>query len=348
MLNEVEIDGLKKALFYFFEKKNLEREIQILKIADFSIQYETSDFGVDYYTLQLAVTPVEFIEFAEISTQLEMNIHSAVQLFMKRYHDQISQVVIVVSLTGPLERIEISTAEKEELIRKLNSLKGTLISVATGGPRIQNANPVYMELRNETVERLAAIGIDAAEIYSDLWQWYGIWSSGDFPTYHQRRTHISDLISRIAEKLEAVGTNQLADVETTGWDRLDRTIREIKYRYSVAVEPEQFQAIGLLCRESLVTLAQMVYVPEIHERHCDHKPSPTDAKRMLDAFIVEELSGDSNENIRRFAKSSNDLANEITHKRTATRKETAVCINSTFSVVNIVYAFGERDQDNIF
>jgi hypothetical protein len=99
-----------------------------------------------------------------------------------------------------------------------------------------------------------------------------------------------------------------------------------------------------LCRETLISLAQEVYSPEEHPSTDNVEPSKTDAKRMLDCFFAKELSGGSNESARRHAKAALALANDLTHNRTATFRDAAMCAEATSAVVNIVaVALGRRD-----
>lgn len=105
------------------------------------------------------------------------------------------------------------------------------------------------------------------------------------------------------------------------------------------------QAIGHASREILITLAQEVYVAANHAPADGVKPSQTDAKRMLDGYISVELSGSSNEALRRHAKAAVDVANDLQHRRTATFREAALCAEATTSVVNIVATIaGRRNQ----
>jgi hypothetical protein len=108
---------------------------------------------------------------------------------------------------------------------------------------------------------------------------------------------------------------------------------------------EQFQAVGLLCREVLISVAQVVYDPRRHPSEDGVTPSETDAKRMLDGFIAVELPGGSNEGARRHARAALSLANDLQHHRTADYREAALCAEATISVVNIAAIIsGRRDR----
>ena len=112
----------------------------------------------------------------------------------------------------------------------------------------------------------------------------------------------------------------------------------------MAENEEQFQAVGLLCRAALISLAQTVYDPSRHALNNGEQPSNTDAKRMLDAYLSAELGGESNEAARRHAKAALVLANDLLHSTTATFRRAALCAEATASVVNLIAIIsGRRD-----
>jgi hypothetical protein len=75
----------------------------------------------------------------------------------------------------------------------------------------------------------------------------------------------------------------------------------------VPYNEEQFQAIGILGRETLITIAQQVFDATKHPTLDGVESSTTDAKRMLEAFLQYELV-ESSEKARKFAKCAVDLA----------------------------------------
>ena len=125
-------------------------------------------------------------------------------------------------------------------------------------------------------------------------------------------------------------------VEPTGWEKVDRQRQEARLRLDEASKEEQFQAVGLLCREILISVAQEVFDPKRHKTPDGVVPSATDADRMLGAFLAAELFGGANEEARAHAKASLKLALALQHKRTADARMAALCFEATISVVNIV------------
>lgn len=130
----------------------------------------------------------------------------------------------------------------------------------------------------------------------------------------------------------------------TGWPRVDRTVDQIRNNLAAAQHEEQFQSIGLLCREALISLAQAVYIPERHTSIDGNTPSDTDARRMLEAYIVVELAGGPNEEARAHVRAALKLAVALQHRRTADFRQTAMCVEATAAVINVIaIASGRRD-----
>jgi hypothetical protein len=129
--------------------------------------------------------------------------------------------------------------------------------------------------------------------------------------------------------------------EPTGWAKVDRQMDEVRLRLREASTEEHFQAVGLICREVLISLAQEVYVADKHPSPDGQSPSKTDARRMLGAYISSEFRGSSNEELRRHANASLSLALSLQHDRTADFKTAALCAEATASVVNIIGIIAE-------
>jgi hypothetical protein len=234
----------------------------------------------------------------------------------------------------------------EEFIEEIEAQQSLMSAVSTGGPRIQDRNREYVERRGRLADELRRRGLQDPNPHGDLWIWYGRWSKGDMPTYQSRRTYLSDLYVQLIEQIRtgSTGTGARVFEEPTGWPRVDRGVEEIRRRLDQAENEEQFQAVGLLCREVLISLAEVVYDPQRHPSEDGVTPSTTDAKRMLDNYLAAEVSGTPNEGLRRHAKAALALANDLQHHRTANYRQAALCAEATTSVVNLVAIIsGRRD-----
>lgn len=227
-----------------------------------------------------------------------------------------------------------------ELLSALEYLHSTMIAVATGGPRIDEVNYDFKEGYQAVAAALDTRGIENPLPYGDLWQWYGRWSS-DLPSWASRRVFVTDLFQPL---LAAVRTGRSQPLKPTGWARVDRTMGEVRDRLVRAQSEEQYQAVGLLCREALISLAQEVFDPQLHPTDADVRVSVTDFKRMIEAYIAVELGGSAAEEARRHSRTALDLSLRLQHQRTASFRDAAICVEATSSVVNIIaIVSGRRD-----
>lgn len=182
--------------------------------------------------------------------------------------------------------------------------------------------------------------------FDDLWRWYGRWRSGDLPSYQSRRQFVANLYDPLLDRVRQGKPSQSTAIfrEPTGWAKIDGTVSEIRRRLEASSTEEQFQAVGLLCREAIISLAQTVYNPARHPILDSVAISRTDAKRMLEAYLAAELAGAGNKVARQHAKAAFDLANELQHRRTANFRQAALCAEATTAVINLVSIIsGQRD-----
>lgn len=225
----------------------------------------------------------------------------------------------------------------DQLLQDVEAQRALMISVSTGGPRIDSVNDTYIDRHRRVRDQLTALGITYGVPHDDLWAWYGKWSSGDLPSYQSRREYIGALFRPIIDALRrrpAEGARVFPD--PTGWEKVDRTVDLMRTRLAQASTEVEYQGVGHVCREAIIDLAQTVYDPAKHPTMDGVAPSGTDAKRKLEAYLTVELAGRSNEAARRHAKAALDLANDLQHRRTATFCDAALCAEATTSVVNLV------------
>lgn len=145
----------------------------------------------------------------------------------------------------------------DELVQLLDRLKATMIAVATGGPRIGDVEGAFARDYDKAAIELERRRIQNPLPYRDLWDWYGRWSSGDMPSWQSRRQFVNGLFNDLLRTIQAQQENPLQErtVEPTGWSRVDRNVTEVRKRLETASTEEQFQAVALLCRETLISIA---------------------------------------------------------------------------------------------
>ncbi|NQT91591.1 MAG: hypothetical protein HQ559_02435 [Lentisphaerae bacterium] len=322
-------------------------ELEVLTSATGEVEEGDRDMDSVYYSLLLSIDADLYARHEEAVTEIEESILAKGRLVVRASPGVWLQRVVITPapVAGSNWRGKRYRIPSQELLKDLEAQRNTMVSVSTGGARIQSVNADYVERRQAIAEALEERRIDDPNPYSDLWQWYGKWSS-DLPGYQSRREFLGDMHNPLIDRIrkECQGGAQRVFDEPTGWSKVDRNIGEIRRRLGDAKTEEQFQAVGFLCREALITLGQVVFNPTEHPSPDGVRPSKTDAGRMLEAFLSVELKGETNEKARKHARAALDLANELTHKRTAQFRLAALCAESTISIINLVaIVSGQRD-----
>lgn len=165
-------------------------------------------------------------------------------------------------------------------------------------------------------------------------------------------------VKELRKALRAIGIsdfsalNQYAENESlvdfisdiSDWKGIDEAITKINKDCSMANSEMEYQNIGNSCRNLVISVAQIVFNPEIHGSFNKEgkEISKTDAIGMLTNYFAHNLSGSNNELYRKYAKAANDLANMLTHKRNATKRDMLITVSATLSLVNLIGVMEEK------
>ena len=229
------------------------------------------------------------------------------------------------------------------LLSELLIHRAMMIDVATGGARIQDVDDYY-RAREVRIRQAIPEGVTYDNPHVDLWAWYRHWSA-ELPQYKDRRFYVRQLFGAAIEAIAKRSSLPSEPREATGWERVDRALSKARTQLETASAEEDWQAIGLLCREVIISLAQAVYDPTIHKSLDGVRPSETDANRMLEAYIAHVFPGASNKEVRAHHRASLALALNLQHRRTATRQLAALCVEATASTTAVVSIIARASPD---
>ena len=130
--------------------------------------------------------------------------------------------------------------------------------------------------------------------------------------------------------------------EGAGWTSVDRLVNRLVSKQHLAITSDEFQAIGLLCRDIVLEVSRTVYDTAKHPSLDGKKIGPADSLRMLAAYFTVRLAGERNEYLRAVAKSVRDLANHVQHDSTSEYVDAALCARVTISLVDLVRILEEN------
>ncbi|MGS0763936.1 hypothetical protein [Syntrophomonas curvata] len=345
--NQNEIKKITSSLIKYFDsqhKWDISRLLKASYPSSEEIAYDNWNGGTYIYALIYELEIDDYLQFRPLLEIFTNEIREAAELFVRSNYEQLGEVRIVPICREYLNWSElVGIATKKDVLDKIEELKNLMIAVSTGGPQIKTVDNEYKKNYVLLDQWLETLGVDNPNPYKSLWDWYGRWSQSDLSTYASRRSFIPNLYQPLIDIITKSTEDSITtEYEPTGWDRVDRAVYEMKKRLATATTEEQFQAIGMLGRETIITVAQQVFDKLIHKTEDGVEPSETDAKRMLDAFLNYELSGASNERTRRFAKSAVDMANHLTHDRMATKRDASMCLVSVTAVASLIKLIQEN------
>jgi hypothetical protein len=242
-----------------------------------------------------------------------------------------------------IEDSDVNIAPKLDLLCNLIKLKSLLIRIATGLDRIQDMNDEYFLTKRQSERLISSFDIDFKLEFNDLWIWYHFYKE-KYGSYHERRNYVNELFNPIIKTLVTKREISRDEIPLTGWERVDRVLSKARGLLDLGKNEEDFQQIGLYCREVFITLGQILYKPEQHKLIDDVNPSQTDSKRLLEIYVENDLQGKSKSALRKYLRSAIDLSNDLQHKRTANMTDANICLEATYSVTNTIKIIEEENK----
>jgi hypothetical protein len=142
-------------------------------------------------------------------------------------------------------------------------------------------------------------------------------------SYKKEFKHIIDEIPLDIEQLKSI----------------NRKLNMAAEKLSIDLEPEEFQSIGLICRESLIDLGK-----ELHKRNPEvikeKKLKQSDFKGIANEFINIYIPGEQNSDLRNYSKKLVDIAwnysSTIVHSSNKTYPDVKIALLFTSSAVSLL------------
>ena len=125
--------------------------------------------------------------------------------------------------------------------------------------------------------------------------------------------------------------------EPTLWEKVNRQNNAMRVQLTRAASEEEYQTVGHLGREVMISLAQAVIDPAEAIREGGKPPSPTDAARLLEVYIGKTLPGGGNEELRRAVRGAVKATSAVLHDRNATPQDAALIAELVSSSVHLVH-----------
>ena len=116
-----------------------------------------------------------------------------------------------------------------------------------------------------------------------------------------------------------------------------RKLKGVATLIDTAIEVEDFQSIGVQCREILIELCHHIYQPMMAGDA--EQPKASDFKRKSELFVQFYLKGSENSDyrnsIKKLTEATWDYANKVTHSSTTTYYEASTCVMLCTSLTGV-------------
>jgi hypothetical protein len=166
-----------------------------------------------------------------------------------------------------------------------------------------------------------------------------------------------DLLSGIFDPLH----DQLADIEQraltsslvesispharTGWAGVDAEISELRRHFLSARTPQDYRNVGHDCVAVTEALSREVYDPGRHLREGETEPPVANTKQRLDRFVEDAAPGSENAAIRKLARPVIELAQQVKHSTTPTRREAGIAADAVIQLANLLRRLEEEEDE---
>jgi hypothetical protein len=222
------------------------------------------------------------------------------------------------------------------------------------------ANYVEGQARDETVQNVEKIkreivSGDTYEIWdvtTDKDRWWvitnptNLYSQRHFPSLDYTLSFHIGLMMRLRSRSDRVSSD-----EPTPFDEVFRRHEQAVSRHDTAVEAEDYQAVGMQLRESLISLVaalrrRVQLGPDIER--------PQDANFIAWSALLMDLlcRGNSNKELRQHlkntAKETWQLVGWLTHDRNANKTASSIAIHACGTVVGYFIQILERERTDRF
>lgn len=169
-----------------------------------------------------------------------------------------------------------------------------------------------------------------------------LYSQKHFPSLDYTLSFHIGLMMRLKSRSGKVDSN-----DSTPFDEVFRRQEQAEYRHDSAVESEDYQSVGMLLRESLLSLiTSLKQRTEISENI--ERPQNGNFVAWTEILMNELCGGGHNKELRQhlknIAKEAWQLANWLTHTRSANRTASSISIHSCQTIIGHFIQILERQK----
>lgn len=202
-----------------------------------------------------------------------------------------------------------------------------------------NGEEKVLHLEKVASERIFGRQHDVWDVHTDKERWWvitgptNLYSQALMPSLDYTLSFHIGLMARVEARREPEGTEAEQEFLLVA----DRKLVQASEAFDKADEAEEFQAVGMRCRECLLAfIREMIDHGDMAQG--DDLPKAADFPAWNDRIANAVAGGSSAEYVRGYLKNTSDrawrLVNWLTHAPNATRSDAALALSATSHVIN--------------
>lgn len=190
------------------------------------------------------------------------------------------------------------------------------------------------------------LGMGDIEIpFRDYRSFKTYWLRNDaYGSWQARRELLNAIFDPIHDRLIDLETGVIASSLAqpvsprgrTGWGKVDEELTEMRRHFEIARTPQDYRNVGNDAVTVTVALSRQVYDPERHLRAGEEEPAVGQTKQRLERFVEDALPGRDSAAARRLVRASIEMAQDVKHSDTPTRREAGLAADAVILLANLL------------
>lgn len=169
--------------------------------------------------------------------------------------------------------------------------------------------------------------------------------------YQARRDLLAETFDGLHDKLADLETHALSSTLTdpisprtrTGWAGVDTEISELRRHFQNASTAQDYRGIGNDCVHVTEALSRQVYDPATHLRDGEQEPPVAQTKQRLERYVEDAAPGPDNAALRKLARATIEMAQQVKHSETPTRREAGIAADAVIQLANLLRRLDEPE-----
>jgi hypothetical protein len=129
------------------------------------------------------------------------------------------------------------------------------------------------------------------------------------------------------------------------WYKVESNLRSARISFQTADSTEDFQSVGIQCRNTILSLSEAVMeYQQLEERF---SISNQNVEIIFERFFNAQFTDSSKDQFRAYTKACLKMSNALQHDRTSTYLQATLCIEATAHLVSLVDTIISNEESQV-